>query len=103
MLLDERQITTTNKAQSDLLTQKSILNMVSTAKNKLCLLFQYAIYLLMDAKQRIFKQRKKNGEKNPSMGVLLVHNEQLDSWRKMEHLVEIKDLVNNVKKFNKPN
>lgn len=33
------------------------------------------------------------------MGVLLVHNEQLDSWRKMEHLVEIKALVNNVKKI----
>lgn len=55
LLLDERQITTNTKAQSDLLTQKSMLNMVSTAKNKLCLLFQCAIYFLMDAKQRIFK------------------------------------------------
>lgn len=71
-----------------------MLNMVSTAKNKLCLPFQCAIYFLMDAKQRIFK--KENWRKNPAMGVLLVHNEQLDSWRKMEHLVEIKDLVNNV-------
>lgn len=74
-----------------------MLNMVSTAKNKLCLLFQCAIYFLMDAKQRIFiSKERKLEKKNPAMGALLVHNEQLDSWRKMEHLVEIKDLVNNV-------